>query len=53
MALLITSLISDDLTIDGVTAWISSTFLVWLFTALATWVLPLIFLRNRVEKRRG
>ncbi|MDN4483151.1 phage holin family protein [Demequina lignilytica] len=52
VSLLITSLISDNLSIDGVTAWIASTVLVWLFTAIATWLLPLIFLRNQVEKRR-
>lgn len=53
VSLLITSIITSDLTIDGATAWIASVVLVWLITALATWLLPLIFLRNQVEKRKG
>ncbi|WP_296666314.1 phage holin family protein [Demequina sp.] len=53
VSLLITSIITSDLTIDGATAWIASVVLVWLITALATWLLPLIFLRNQIEKRKG
>ncbi len=52
VSLLITSLIGDYLTIDGGTTWFVATVLVWLFTAIATWLLPLIFLRNQVEKRK-
>ncbi|PJI93604.1 phage holin family protein [Luteimicrobium subarcticum] len=49
VGLLLASLIGDGLTIDGVSTWILATLIVWLVTALATLVLPLIFLRNRVE----
>jgi len=52
VALLIATLIADGLTIDGVTAWVLGTLIVWLVTALATLVLPMIFLRNRIEERR-
>ncbi len=52
VSLLITSLIGDYLTVDGGTTWFVATVLVWLFTAIATWLLPLIFLRNQVEKRK-
>lgn len=52
VALLIATLVADGLTIDGVTAWVLGTLIVWLVTALATLVLPLIFLRNRVQERR-
>jgi len=53
VALLITTLLVDDLAIDGVTAWVLGTILVWLVTAIATWVLPLIFLRNLAEDKKG
>ena len=38
----------DVLDIEGTTGWLLSTLLVWLITAIAGWVLPLIFLKNRV-----
>lgn len=53
VALLIATLVADGLTIDGVTAWVLGTLIVWLVTALATLVLPMIFLRNRVQERRA
>lgn len=52
VALLITTLIVDGLSIDGVSTWVLATILVWLITAAATLVLPLIFRRNQVNKRR-
>lgn len=52
VSLFITSLFGDYLTVDGVSTWFVATVLVWLFTAVATWLLPLIFLRNQVEKRK-
>ncbi|WP_062381262.1 phage holin family protein [Demequina pelophila] len=53
VSLLLTSLLADDLQIDGVSTWVFATVLVWLVTALATLLLPLIFLRNQAEKRKG
>ncbi|WP_062520122.1 phage holin family protein [Demequina silvatica] len=52
VALLITSLVVDSLAIDGVGTWIAATVLVWLVTALATWLLPMIFLKKAVDNRR-
>lgn len=52
VALWVTTLVSNGLTIDGVSAWVLGTILVWLVTALATWLLPMIFLKNAVEERR-
>ncbi len=52
VALLITTLVSDGLSIQTIPAWIFGTVLVWLITALATWLLPMIFLKNAVEARR-
>ncbi|GMA24072.1 membrane protein [Luteimicrobium album] len=48
LGLLLASLIGDGLSITGgVVPWILATLVVWLVTAIATLVLPLIFLRNR------
>lgn len=53
VALLIATLVADGLTIDGISTWVLGTLIVWLVTALATLVLPMIFLRNRVQERRA
>jgi len=42
VALLITDLISDGLTIRGLTTWILATLIVWLATMLASILLPVI-----------
>jgi len=41
------------LTISGATAWILGSFIVWIVTMLGTLLLPLILLRNRVEKKNA
>jgi len=51
LALWITTLITDGLTISGVTAWVVGTLIVWLISALGGWVLGLIFLKNRAAER--
>ena len=50
---LITATLTSGLTIHGLGTWIAATVLVWLVTAIATWVLPLIFLHNKAEERKG
>jgi uncharacterized membrane protein YvlD (DUF360 family) len=52
-ALFVATLIGDGLTISGATAWILGSFIVWIVTMLGTLILPLIFLRNRVEKKNA
>lgn len=47
LALWIATLVSDGLTITGGVTWVLATLIVWLVTALATLVLPLIFLKER------
>lgn len=37
--------------IDGPGAWIVGTLIVWLVTALASWLLPPLFIRKRVRER--
>lgn len=52
VALLVTSLLRDALTIrGGVTTWVVATLVVWLVTALATVVLPKLFVVKKVTTR--
>ncbi len=44
VALVLTALISDGLTIDGIGTWILATVIVWLTTMIAGVVLPRLFL---------
>jgi hypothetical protein len=46
-ALLLASLLSHGLSIRGVGSWIGATVVVWLVTAVATVVLPLLVLREK------
>lgn len=52
VALLIATIVGDGLQITGVQTWILATLIVWLTTALATLILPMIFIRNKVEGKR-
>lgn len=51
LALLITELISDGLSISGVGTWVLATLIVWASTALATWILLRMFIKNVRENR--
>ena len=46
VALLITELISDGLEISGLSTWIFATVIVWFFTMIAAWLLPLFILKE-------
>jgi MFS family permease len=48
VALLLSTLFVGGLTINGIQTWILATLVVWLVTAVATWVLPIIFLKKRL-----
>lgn len=52
VALLVTSLVNDGLQISGLDTWIFASLIVWIVTMLATLLLPLIFVKNRVANRR-
>jgi uncharacterized membrane protein YvlD (DUF360 family) len=52
VALLITDLVSDGLTIEGASTWLWATLIVWLGTMIAAFILPLIFVKRAVEERR-
>jgi uncharacterized membrane protein YvlD (DUF360 family) len=51
LALLITDLVSDGLNIDGAMTWVLATLIVWAGTALATWILLRMFIKNVRENR--
>jgi len=53
VALGITNLIAGALTIDGFATWLAAAVLVWLGGAIAAFVLPFIFVKNRVQERRS
>ena len=52
VALVITDLISDGLTINGLSTWIAATVIVWLAALLAAFILPFLGLKKFVENRR-
>lgn len=51
VALLIASWFPGGLTVSGVATWISATVLVWIVTALGAWLLPLVLLKKRADRR--
>lgn len=54
VALLIASTFTGGLEVEGGAAtWIAAVVIVWLVTALATWLLPFLFLKKRLEQRRA
>ena len=54
VALWLTTLIGDSLTIDGgVTTWLTATVIVWLATALATLLLPFLLVKAGIEAARA
>lgn len=49
--LIITTLVSDGLQIDGLSTWIYATLIVWVAAIAAAIVLPVIFVKNQLEER--
>ena len=52
VSLIVTDLLSDGFSIDGVGTWIAATFIVWLGALLAALILPFLGLRKYMEERR-
>jgi uncharacterized membrane protein YvlD (DUF360 family) len=52
VALLVTDLISDGLSIEGAGDWIVATLIVWIATMIATLALPFILVKAGVESAR-
>ena len=53
VALIVTTIVSDGLTIDGFGTWVAATVIVWLISLVGAVVLPMIFLKNRIEENRA
>ena len=53
IALIVTNLISGALTINGIGTWIAAAIIVWLFGALAAWILPFFIVKRAVQERRS
>jgi hypothetical protein len=51
VALLLTELVSDDLSIEGAVTWIGATVVVWLVTLLASLLLPVLVVKRVVDER--
>lgn len=50
VALLLASVLTHGLSIRGVGSWIAATVVVWLVTAIATLVLPLLVVKKKIAK---
>jgi uncharacterized membrane protein YvlD (DUF360 family) len=51
VALIVTDLVSDGLSISGVGAWLAATVIVWAAALLAAFVLPYLGLKKYLEER--
>ncbi|GIU95004.1 MAG: membrane protein [Gaiellaceae bacterium] len=52
-SLVVTTLVTDGLSISGGGTWIAATVIVWLAAVLATFLLPLLGLKKFLEERSG
>lgn len=53
LGLVVTSLVSDGLSIEGATTWIEATVIVWVVSLLGVLLLPLVLLKKKVAGRQG
>lgn len=51
IALVVTTLLTDELSISGAVTWLAATVIVWLASLVGALLLPLVFLRNRRDDR--
>jgi uncharacterized membrane protein YvlD (DUF360 family) len=52
VALVITNLLLSSLTIDGAVTWIAAAVIIWLFGAIAAFLLPFLLVKKAVDERR-
>jgi uncharacterized membrane protein YvlD (DUF360 family) len=52
VALVVTDILSDGFTINGVGTWIAATVIVWVASLLAAFILPFLGLKKYLENRR-
>ena len=53
LALWVATLFSGGLSIHGIASWIAAPLLVWIITALGTWILGALFIEKWLEKRKA
>jgi uncharacterized membrane protein YvlD (DUF360 family) len=53
ISLVITDLISDGFTIDGLTTWVLAAVIVWAASLLAAFILPYLGLRKYMQEKRN
>ncbi|MGO3148407.1 MAG: phage holin family protein [Leucobacter sp.] len=53
LALWVATLFGGGLSIHGVASWIAAPLLVWIITALGTWLLGAMFIEKWLEKRKA
>jgi putative membrane protein len=53
LGLLVTSVVSEGLRLEGASTWVLATVIVWLGALLATVLLPVIVVRSKRGERRG
>ena len=52
IALIVTDLVSDGLSIEGAGSWLGATVIVWVASLLAAFILPFLGLKKFLEERR-
>jgi putative membrane protein len=52
VSLIVTTLLTDGLSISGVGTWIAATVIVWLGAVLAAFILPFLGLKRFLDERR-
>jgi putative membrane protein len=53
IALLVTTLLSDGISIDGAATWLYATLIVWLAALLAAVIIPVILVKRGVQAARS
>ncbi len=52
VALVVTDLVSDGLTINGLSTWIWATLIIWVVALITAFILPFLGLKKFLENRR-
>lgn len=52
VGLLLTTIFTDGLSINGLSAWLASTFIVWVFSVLANVLLPLVLFKKVLSDKK-
>ena len=53
VGLIVVTIVSDGLQIEGLTAWVVGTMIVWLGGVLAALILPLFLFKKTMSERKG